>query len=142
MSRFGLFSLLCSDLLCIWSPPGVCFHLPIRTSKTGHIQAEPAGHRQGVQTETDHCVSHWPAAEESLSLSLVDQVTFKKDLRELLNQGDHGAEQQSCFQFKVGLLPRSSPLQTTWDWWQYYEFPDNLKNSLILAGLSNLSVDI
>ena len=80
--------------------------------------------------------------QRSLSLSLVDQVTFNKDLRELLNQGDHGAKRQSCFQFKVGLLPRSNPLQNTWDWWQYYEFPDNLKNSLMLAGLSNLSVDI
>lgn len=56
---FHFHSLCCSDHVCLWSRPRVRFHLPIRTSKGGHIQAESAKCSQGIQTKTHKCVSHW-----------------------------------------------------------------------------------
>lgn len=43
----------CSVHIHVRSPSCVCVHLSVWTSKAGHIQAEPAGHGQGIQTETD-----------------------------------------------------------------------------------------
>lgn len=139
MSHFASLCLLCSDLVCLWSHAGVYFHLPVRTSKARHVQAEQARRGQRVQTKTDHCVSHRPAAEESVSL--VDQVCvgviFSRDLEKLLHRGDQGAKwtlswvgsvstssqrHQLLFHLNVGLLPLSSPRPPMWDWWQYYEY--------------------
>lgn len=49
--------ILHSDHIRLWSCLRVCFHLPVRTSKAGHIQSGSARHRQGAQTETVECMS-------------------------------------------------------------------------------------
>lgn len=54
--RFLLF--FCSAPICHWSHPGVFFHLSVRTSKEGHIQAEWKRHQQPIQRETDRGLSH------------------------------------------------------------------------------------
>lgn len=46
-----------SDHIRLRGYPRVRVHLSIWTSKAGHIQAEPARRRRGIQTETDHSVS-------------------------------------------------------------------------------------
>lgn len=103
-------SLLCSPVICLWSHPGVCFHLPVRTPKAGHVQAEPAGHRRRSQTETDHGVSQRPAAEQPGSLPPADWVWAGENTSQGLDRRSRTDSPGSTSHSQVAVLPRPGQL--------------------------------